>query len=73
MYEVNVTNYVNTVDRSWKFLEWAEACDVFVTAMECEDCKEAFLINAMTGELYADYENGVATVYSLPEEDRMEE
>ncbi len=73
MYEVNVINYVNTVDRSWKFLEWDEACDVFIAAMECEDCKEAFLINAMTGELYADYEDDIATVYSLPEEDRMTE
>lgn len=73
MYEVNVTNYVNTVDRSWKFLEWDEACDVFITAMECEDCKYAFLINAMTGELYADYENGLVTVYNLPEDDKMAE
>ena len=73
MYEVIVSNYVNTVDKSWKFLEWAEACDVFVNAMECEDCKEAFLINAMTGELYADYENGIATVYNLPEDDKMVE
>lgn len=73
MYEVIVSNYVNTVDKSWKFLEWDEACDVFITAMECEDSKEAFLINAMTGELYADYENGLVTVYNLPEDDKMEE
>lgn len=73
MYEVNVTNYVNTVDKSWKFLEWDEACDVFIAAMECEDCKCVLLANAITGELYIDYEDGVATVYSLPEEDRMTE
>ena len=73
MYEVIVSNYVNTIDKSWKPLEWDEACDVFIAAMECDDCKEASLINTVTKELYIDYENGVATIYNLPKEDRMEE
>lgn len=73
MYEVIVSNYVNTIDKSWKFLEWDEACDVFIAAMECDDCKYALLADAVTGELYADYEDGLVTMYNSPKEDRMEE
>lgn len=73
MYEVVVSNYVNTLDKSWKFLEWTEACDVFVSAGKSEDCEYALLLNAVTGELYAEYEDGAITIYNLPEDDKMAE
>lgn len=71
MYEVSVSNYVNTVNKSWKVLEWGYACDIFVTAAECEDCEHALLVDAVTGELYAEYKDDTVTIHNLPEEDKL--
>lgn len=71
MYEVIVSNYVNTVSKSWKALDWDCACDIFIAAMECEDCKYALLVNGVTDELYIEYNNSVAIVHNLPEDDKL--
>lgn len=71
MFEVIVSNYANTIDKFWKALDWDCACDIFIAAMECEDCECALLVDAVTDELYVEYKDGVAIVHNLPEEDKL--
>lgn len=73
MYEVSVNNYADTIDKTWKFLEWEYAWQVFLTASNCVDCETATLHDAVTGEIYAQSEDHLVTIYSFPEEEEEEE
>lgn len=56
MYEVYAVNHANTVTFKEYYLEHKLALDTFVIATKAVDCKSAYICNALTGELIAEYD-----------------
>ena len=63
MYTVFANNHFETVNFEQSFLEYTLAEMVFKTACKCEDCASAMMMNALTGEVLADFNNGKITTY----------
>lgn len=63
MYTVFANNHFHNVNFEQSFLEYKLAEMVFKTACKCEDCETAMIMNALTGELVAEYDyvNGITT------------
>ncbi len=56
MYEVYAVNHTRTTKFEERYLDDGLAVNTFITATKCVDCSYAYIIEATTGEIIADYD-----------------
>lgn len=56
MYTVTAHNHFKTINFEETYLEFDLALFAFNTAVECVDCENAMLMNALTGEIIMAWE-----------------
>lgn len=63
MYTVYAYNYLKTIEFERSFLNEELAIMIFETAIKCVDCANACIIDATTGEVLRDWEEGKLEIY----------